>query len=749
MSNGEYMKSDGGNESTANNKIQVDSSERVWPNVMEPLAESTPDRHTNKSNISPCCMSPLPSEKMHVPTIVSEMPNQKHGPTKVSEIQNQKHAPTKISEIPNQKHAPTKVSEIPNQKHGPTKVSEIPNQKHGPTKVSKIPNQKHVSEIQNQKHDVFEPSNKNSDNFNAASYRCASTQCMKINGQSPAISDSSDYQFVNELQVSRKLLPCCTVSNDTNSSIEKLEKFIDNTSVKTTNENTINDTVEDIYIRNTKKRLRDNYKNDNVIHPARHRESVPSTVNMDADIKYVANFKETFSEFDAFTTKNLIPCDCNDREKVASDYTIDEIPQTMKQNDEQNEEECSCENKSYSHLTDTVTKAVIRNTEINELHKTNASDVTNVAQPDDNKTTNDVKGPTQTNQCKTIVIICPKFKFKKIISDIKEHTKSLEQQIANINNIVKSIIILSDQKTSSVLEKENLTIFYEKSNENSNEPQTEKFVDRNNNNVEQQVKHESTRGTNVDKHIKERALSTSSLTQKSPIHQEPVTTLIKENLIKNDEQISPHVKVKEEVPTIEMNTTKYESDQINVKGTPHEHHETKHISYSDKTYTSAIEAPEIEPTFVDSLTKDICDFTSCDTGYIHYSTLSDRDSISDLNLQTTFTQSSNCQIVAATSVSSNELNFNAKPTNCLVLRDNRRKSNNKDDVFPASMNVSTTIDDLKPSISIQCVTISNSSNCCIADLQALEITNSSPRDNLDKLFYNTDPAFVAVAGPAE
>lgn len=630
---------------------------------------------------------------------------------------------------------------------------------HIPVDITELSNRENVP-VELSESYIFEPCS-NDLNCYGKSCRYNGTQCTDISNQSPIEAGPSKSQFSNVLNMSRKLLPCCTVPKDAYSSIGYHEESTAIVSDAKTDKNAINDTIQDIYVRNLTKERGDNYKCDDMPHPARTRlDDVPSTAtNTNSNLKCSANCKQTFSEFNAFIERKLKPRDFTDTKEDLSNYKIEDIPRY-----EEIQHECTCNDDSCTHFADNVTKMIVNDTKTYDVQETHSTDIKSLKQSDDNEATDNVKSTAQSSPCKTIVIIFPRPKFKKVVSDIKDHTKDLEKQIASLTNIVKSIIILSDQTTSTILEKENLTMSYP----DPEKMRTEKFADMNNNNNRVHIKQQDTEGSNLDKDKKPLANLTISLP-------DPTVRTTQIKPIEKNDKIGSYVEKKKQVPTVETTADKGKDkldqinlkcspqdshsverksivetivdkardkpDQINFKSTAHNCYNIEQETYSHKKHTCPIEDDKIEnnieSTNVKLKTKDINDRKNYNTASSYHSrmktTISNRDRLYDLCSQTTRTRSSRLSNYPIVVDTPSKLNSNAEPIDFTSMNNLGKESNHDVKVIPASLNASTTIDGLQASISIQCIRISNSSNCCIADLQTLEVKNPPPRDNSYKV----------------
>ncbi|KAL2715929.1 SUN domain-containing protein 2-like [Vespula squamosa] len=666
---------DHGNEFTAI-KIEVGFSEKIL-NKTEPVVSSIPNMHMKKSYSISCCINTPSQDTVHSQTVITKLSDQKGMPSQLSKLSH--------------------------------------------------------SELCDNDHNSY-----------IASYQYAGDQYMEIHHNQPIILNTSKCQCLNELEVPEKASPCTVV----NCNMEKSEDSTVNIHDKGNKDaiNDINNTIQDIYVRNRTKQLGDS-DNVNNMYQTKNR---PLTID--------ADYKE-HSKFNVCTNSKI-------SSGIDNDVSNKEIKQIRLC--KQNELKDVWKNNDYTYLSDTIMKSVDENAEIckinsQNVHKTNHNLSNNVScqkekQVDfddyistDIETCNDLQNNTQSSSSDTIVIAFSKPQFKQVLSEIKEHTKSLEKQLESINNIIENITVLSEQK-GHLPEKENFTIFYEKIHTCSNESQTDEFVDINNN--KEKVIEKNMEGSNLCKIC---ALSTSSLTEKFSVCQEPNATSIDEKLLKNDdtvdhsmqeqcsmfEQISSFVEEKKELPTTEIiaDITNHKPDQINTKSAPYTNHKIEQVSlcHSHDKNMSNFKTDQMKSS-VKLKTKDnYCDQTDCNTAIPDHSTMkttvSNHDTIYGLYLETTYTQSSNFQIVAATSASSLKLNSNARESKDFIksekstLRNLTEKSSDK--VSPDTLDISTTIDDLNPSISIQCITINLSS--CHAHPQTTKPKDTSVRNIHEKV----------------
>nr|XP_050846150.1 SUN domain-containing protein 2-like [Vespula vulgaris] len=551
----------------------------------------------------------------------------------------------------------------------------------------------------------------------------AGNQYMEIHHNQSIISDTIKCQCLNKLKIPEWILSC------TNGNMKKSKNSTVNIHDKT-NKDTINDTIQDIYVRNGTKRLGD-----------------------------------------------------SDNEDVLSNKEIKQIHL-----DKPNELEDVCRNTDYTCMNGTIMKSVEKDTEMYKINSQNAQKTNNDLSDNesyqkekdielDDHVSTDI-GPSDdlqnnTESCDTIIIAFSKPKFKQVLSEIKEHIRSLEKQIQSINNIIDNITVLSEQKGHLPSEKENFTIFCEKRYTYPNESQTDEFVDINNN--EEQIIDKNMEESNMCKCLQKCAFSTSALTGKFSICQERIATSIDEELLKNDDTVDPEQRSvvekissyaeeeeeekeeekeeeEEELSTTEIITdiTNHKLDksqqnngsQIDTKTAPHTNHEIEQIplSHSHDKNMSDLKTDEVKSS-VESKTKhNHYDQADCNTATSYHSTrktaVSNHDTIYGLYLETTYTQSSNFQIVAATSISSSKLNSNTTESNDLPKseKSTSRKIVDKSKVSPATLDISTTIDDLNPSISIQCITI-NLSNCQVHP-QTTKIKDTSVRNIHEKVTKN-------------
>lgn len=581
--------------------------------------------------------------------------------------------------------------------HSQTVITELSDQKCMPSQLSKHS----LSKLCDNDHNSY-----------ITSYRYAGNQYMEIHNNQSIISDTSNCQCLNELEMPERILSC-TVANDPNCNMEKSTNSTVNIHDKA-NKDTINDTIQNIYVRNITKRLGDSDNDNSTLYQTKKRSSTingcckqHSKLNFCIDSKIISSGIENVSNKEI---KQINLCKQNEYERV-------------------------WKNKNYTYLSDTIMKSVEKNVDNVSCQKEKNIEFDDYISTN-TETCNDLQNnDIQSSSSDTIVIAFSKPKFKQVLSEIKEHTKSLEKQIKSINNIIENITVLSEQKAHLSSEKENFTIFYEKRYTYSNESQTDEFVDINNN--KGKIIEKNMEGFNVRKYIKKCALSTSSLTEKLSICQEPIATSTNEKLLENDDTVNhcmreqcsmfkqqiSYVEEKNDFPTttIIAHIANHKPDQINIKSAPHTNHKIDQVPlcHSYDKNTSKFKTDQMKLSIESKTKNNYCDQTDCNTAIPYHSimktTVSNHDTIYGLYLETTYTQSSNFQIVAATSVSSLKLNSNTTESNDFTKsekstfpRNLTEKNNNK--VSPDTLDISTMVNDLNPSISIQCINI-NLSNC--------------------------------------
>ncbi|XP_043502362.1 putative uncharacterized protein DDB_G0282499 isoform X2 [Polistes fuscatus] len=702
-----YCYLDGGNESTA--KIRVDLPEKMILTddvTMEPIAASTPKKYMKKSYSISCCMNNLSQDTANVKTVINESSDQ------------------------------------------------------------------NIISFQLSKHSLNnELCNNNSNCLQFTTCRCTSTQFMEIYDESFIISDQC--QLFNELEMPENIVPCTIRNDSTNDNLEKPAKSILNIYYKFNKNftNDMNDTTRDLYVRNITESLGDddNNNNNSVSYQDKNCKCYPPIINEDS------KRPEEYFTLDSLPDTKLISPGIRN---VPTNMETKRIPSYK-------HKKCKCvyKNKNYKYLSEAITKSIAKYSDVNECYRINSQEVRKNNQnlsnnvwkektrdPDgfislDTIMNNDLPNNTKFNQDDTIVIAFSKPKFTQVLSEIKEHTRSLEKQIESINNIIQNINVLSEEAAAPLSSRRtNLPVFYENISRLTNESQTEELVDINNNNSNEQIIE-----NNWCKCIKKRrALSTSSLI-KSSVCQNPIDTFVDEKLIKQDDdnvvrfkreqqQRPPELeenlsyveemKEQQQLPSKEIKKQK-EPDQMNPeRSAPYKNDELERVPYLHKKQPKSF----IRKDKVKSKTKDnCCDQPNCNTATIPYNSMtkktnvSNEDTIYNLYLQTTFTQSSNFQIVAATSISSIKLNLNSTGSNDDLVKVKKSKISvdgktedkiNKKVPFPDSLeDNSTTKNDLNPSISIQCITISNSSiNCNVAerDSRIKEIQNNYLRDNVNQ-----------------
>ncbi|XP_035738120.1 uncharacterized protein LOC118448693 isoform X1 [Vespa mandarinia] len=578
-----------------------------------------------------------------------------------------------------------------------TVITELLDQKSMPSQLSKHS----LSELYDNDHNSY-----------ITSCQYASNQYMEIHHDQSTIPDTFKCQCLNELEMPEKILSC-TVANDSNCNMEKSANSTINMYDKANKDtiNDINDKIQNIYVRNITTRLGDSNNGNSMLNQAKNR---PSTID--------AYCKE-HSKFHFCTDSKII----SGIENVVSNKEIKQIHLYK-----QNEHKHVWKNSNYTYLSDTIMKSVEKNADNISCQEEKNIEFDNYTSANI-ETSNDLQNNTKSSSSDTIIIAFSKPKFKQILSEIKEHTRSLEKQIRSINNIIENITVLSEQKAHLSSKKENFTIFYEKRYTYSNESQTDEFVDINKRQIEKNME-----GSNLCKYIKKCALFTSSLTEKFSIYQEPIATSTKEKLLENDntvdhcmrqqysmfEQNSSYEEEKKEFPTTEIiaDIVNHKPDKINTKSAPYMKHKIEQVPlyHSHDKNMSKFKTNQMKLSVESKTRKNYCDQMDCNTAIPYHSTMkttvSNHDTIYGLYLETAYTQSSNFQIVAATSASSLKLNSNTMESNYLTKsekstssRNLTEKSNNK--VSPDTLDISTMVDDdLNPSISIQCITI-NLSNC--------------------------------------
>lgn len=645
----------------------------------EPIAASTPKKYMKKSYSISCCMNNLPQDTANVKTVINESPDQK------------------------------------------------------------------IISFQLSKHSLKELCNNNPNCLQCTTCRCTSTQFMEIYDESFIISDQC--QLFNELEMPEYIVPCTVRNDSTNDNLEKPAKSILNIYDKFNKNitNDMNDTIRDLYVRNITESLRDS-NNNGVSYQDKNWKCYPSIINENS------KRPEEYFKLDSLPDTKLISTP--GMRKVPTNMETNRIPSYK-------HKKCKCvyKNKNYRYLSDTITKSIAKYSDINECYKINSQEVHKSNQnlsdnvwkektrdPDgfislDTIMNNDLPNNTKFSQDDTIVIAFSKPKFTQVLSEIKEHTRSLEAQIESINNIIQNITVLSEEAAPLSSRRKNLPVFYENICRLTNGSQNEEFVDINNNNSNEQII-----GNNWCKCIKKRrALSTSSLIKQDDDNfvrftREQQRPELEENLSRLEEM------KEQELPSKEIKKQE-KPDQMNLKrSAPYKNDELERVPYLHKKQPKSF----IRKDKVKSKTKDnYCDQPNCNTATIPYNSttkktkVSNDDTIYDLYLQTTFTQSSNFQIVAATSISSIKLNLNSTGSNDDLVKIKKSKLSvdgktedkiNNKVPFPDRLeDNSTTKNDLNPSISIQCITISNSSiNCNVADSRTKEIQNNYIRDNVNQ-----------------
>ncbi|XP_015181799.1 PREDICTED: centrosomal protein of 135 kDa [Polistes dominula] len=475
------------------------------------------------------------------------------------------------------------------------------------------------------------------------------------------------------IEMSENIVPC-TVRNDS-----------------------MNNTIQDLYVRNVTKALRNDDDDDDdvtVSYQDKNCKCYPPLIINDYSIR-----PEEYQEYYKLNsdTKLMSP----DIRKMETEQQRRIIPSCKSK-------KCKCvyKNKNDKYLSDTITKSIDQySTDINESYKMKSHEhvVHNLSNNVwKEKTRRDADGfisldtimnnnnnnNNNNSQDDTIVIAFSKPKFTQVLSEIKEHTKSLEKQIESINNIIQNITVLSEETTVAPLSsrKTNLPVFYENiyriTNESQNETTLVNINNNNNNNEEEIVEN------NWCKCIKRRrAITTSSsLIKQDVTREQQQQQQQRSKLEETKEQQFPSKQIKKQ----EEEEEKVELDQMNHKKSA-SYKKTDKLkrvssSYLHKKQPKSFVRKEKMKLLVNKSSKikdnNYNDEPNCNTAatILYNSTtnktkVSENDTINDLYLQTTFTQSSNYQIVAATSVSSIKLNLN----NSTRSNNNNNNNNNNDD----------------------------------------------------------------------